>query len=230
VAIPEILAHSSSLSVLIPISVYLARFRVCSRSAHVIGILLFVAAICDLAGFLLFRSGHSTAVVFNIYYSVMFLLLCRFYYEVVFRKQFRLAILLGVTVYVISFALITFYVQDFFYYQNLIWIIAGIIMILYSITCFVNSLSVIPGTQLFDNGTTWINTGVLFYFCFSLFLFSMGDYLFNKQDPQVTLLLWSTHNINNIIKNCLFAIGLSMQRKLPEAKSPTKVSKVLEEV
>jgi hypothetical protein len=229
VAIPEILAHSSSLSVLFPLAVYIARFRSCTRPAHIIGALLVVAAICDLTGYFLFKAGQSTAVVFNIYYTIMFLLLCRFYYEVIFRTKFRMAILLGVAIYVLSFALITFYVQNFFYYQNLIWIIAGIIMILYSIICFVNSLSVIPGTELFDNGTTWINTGVLFYFCFSLFLFSMGDYLFNKQDPQVTLLLWSTHNINNIIKNILFAIGLSMQRNSTEPKKKPKASVVLEE-
>jgi hypothetical protein len=51
---------------------------------------------------------------------------------------------------------------------------------------------------------------VLFYFSFSIFLFGMGSFLFSKQDPQVTLLLWSTHNINNIIKNILFTIGLTL--------------------
>ena len=227
--VPEIIAHASSLSVLIPIVVYLARFRHHASPAHIIGILLFIAAICDLAGFLMFRAQQSTAVVFNSYYSLMFLLLCRFYYEIIFRYKFRIALVLGVSIYVISFVLITFYVQDFLNYQNLIWIIAGVIMILYSLTYFVNSLSAIQNSHLFDNSTTWVNTGILFYFSFSLFLFSMGDYLFNKQDPQVTLLLWSTHNVNNIIKNVLFAIGLSINYHQPENQGRVKRNVVMEE-
>lgn len=227
--VSEIIAHASSLSVLIPIAVYLTRFRHHSRPGHIIGILLFIAAVCDLAGFLMFRAQLSTAVVFNIYYTLMFLVLCRFYYEIIFRDKFRIAILLGISVYVISFVLITFYVQDFMNYQNLIWIIGGIIMIVYSVTYFVNSLSAIQNTHVFDNSTTWINTGVLFYFSFSLFLFSMGDYLFNKQDPQVTLLLWSTHNVNNIIKNILFAIGLSINLRHPETHRASRIRRVMEE-
>ena len=162
--VPEIIAHASSLSVLIPITAYLMRFRHHARPGHIIGILLAVAAVCDLAGFLMFRAQLSTAVVFNIYYSAMFLVLCRFYYEIIFRHKFRIAIVLGISIYIISFALITFYVQNFLNYQNLIWIIAGVIMILYSITYFVNSLSAIQNAHLFDNSTTWINTGILFYF------------------------------------------------------------------
>lgn len=228
-SVPEIIAHSSSLSVLVPLTIYLFRFRKLGRPEHVIGILVFVAAICDLTGYLLYRAQQSTAVVFNVYYTLMFLILCRFYYDIIFKTKFKLAILIGVAVYVLSFVLITFYVQDFFFYQNLIWIIAGVILILYSITYFLNSLSEVPSTHLFDQSTTWINTGVLFYFSFSLFLFSMGDYLFSKQDTQVTLLLWSTHNINNIIKNTLFAIGLTMGPKLLSGRASSKQRLVLQE-
>jgi hypothetical protein len=229
VSVPEIIAHSSSLSVLVPLVFYLLRFRRLNRPGHIIGILLFVAGICDLAGYMMFQAQHSTAVVFNIYYTVMFLLLCRFYYEILFKDKFRIAMVVGIAVYVLSFVLITFYVQNFFFYQNLVWIIAGVIMILYSVTYFLNSLSAIPSLHLFDNSTTWINTGVLFYFSFSLFLFSMGDYLFNKQDPQVTLLLWSTHNVNNIIKNILFAIGFTMYGK-PKIKTSRTSEIILEGV
>lgn len=230
-SIPEILAHASSLSVLAPLGVYLFRIRNSSRPGHIIALLLLVAAGSDLAGFLLFRAGASTAIVFNVYYSLMFLILSAFYYDIVFREKFRLAFVMGIAVYVLAFVTITFYVQDFFYYQNLIWIIGGIIMILFSITYFINSLSTISGTHVFENSTTWINTGILFYFSFSLFLFSMGDYLFSKEDPQVSLLLWSTHNINNMIKNILFTVGLTMQRKPRHVKVGYPTShRVLEEV
>lgn len=230
--VPEIIAHASSLSVLVPLTIYGVRFRRMSKPLHIIGALLVVAACSDLAGFTLSRTGTSTAMVFNIYYSLMFLLLSWFYYDIFFKRQYQLALFVGVAVYVLAFTLITFYVQQFDIYQNLIWMIGGIIMILFSITCFVNSLSAIPTVHLFNNSTIWINTGVLFYFSLSIFLFSMGDYLFNRQDHQVTMLLWSTHNVNNFIKNVIFAIGLSVFQK-PKPFTGTrffqKESLVLEE-
>jgi hypothetical protein len=229
VTIPELISHTSSLSVLIPLGIYCARFKRLGRHDHIIGILLVVAALSDLAGYMLFKAERSTAVVFNTYYTLMFLLLCSYYYEIIFKHKFKTAIVLGVGIYVLSYALVSFYVQDFSNYQHLIWSIAGIIVIVFSITYFINSLSTIPTMHLFDNSTTWVNTGILFYFCFSLFLFTMGDYLFNKENSQVALLLWSTHNINNLIKNILFAIGLSMEfKKNTTAKPKSKVLVELE--
>jgi hypothetical protein len=228
-SIPEIIAHGSSLSVLVPLGFYLARIKRVSRPIHIIGALLLVAAICDVSGFLLFKAQRSTAIVFNVYYTAMFFLLSGFYYDIFFKNRYKVALLMGSAVYVISFILITFYVQQFFYYQNLLWMIAGIIMILYSITCFVNSLSSIPTVHLFNTSTIWINTAILFYFSLSIFLFSMGDYLFNRQDPQVTLLLWSTHNVNNLIKNILFAIAMSLYPKKEVVATSVKQNFVIEQ-
>jgi hypothetical protein len=223
---PEIIAHSSSLSVLAPLVLYIIKVRKADKPVHIIGALLFVAASCDLAGYLLYKSGKSTAVVFNVYYTLMFFLLCWFYHEIFFKKKITIAILFGVSSYILSFVLITFYIQNFMNYQNLIWMIAGIILIVYSITYFLYSIAAIPSTHIFNNTLTWFNTGILFYFSLSIFLFSMGDYLFNKQDSQVTLLLWSTHNVNNVIKNILFTIGLTMTGKRTSINiQPTIVDK-----
>ena len=209
----EIIAHASSLSVVIPLLYYISKIKKVSLPVHIIGSLLVIAALSDVAGYILFKSGQSTAVVFNVYYTLLFVLLCWFYYSIFFKHKHTFAVGLGIAIYFVSFLLITFFIQDFFYYQNLIWMIAGIILIVYSIAYFINSLSSIPSIHLFESSLTWFNSGVLFYFSFSIFLFSMGDYLFSKQDPQVTLLLWSTHNINNIIKNILFTIGMALAGK-----------------
>jgi hypothetical protein len=228
--IPEIIAHASSLSVIVPLALYLVHFRRANKPVHIIGVLMVVAGLCDLAGFILYQSHKSTAVVFNVYYSAVFFLLSYFYYEIFFRTRHKAALFIGVAVYIIAFVLITFYVQEFFFYQNLVWMIGAIIMILFSITSFVNSLSAIPSTHLFSTSTIWVNTGILFYFSLSLFLFSMGDYLFNRQDPQVTLLLWSTHNVNNLIKNVLFAVAMNvLPVKVTAPSRPIRTSLLVEE-
>lgn len=206
----EIIAHTSSFSVLLPIILYLVKLRKADRPVHIIGTLLILSAMCDGIGYFLFKAQKSTAVVFNIYYTLMFFLLCWFYYEIFFKDRHKRSIYIGVAVYVTSFILITFFVQHFFFYQNLIWMIAGIILVVYSIAYFLYSLAAIPSVRLFENTLTWINSGILFYFSLSLFIFSLSDYLFNEHDTQVSLLIWSTHNVNNIMKNVLFAIGLGL--------------------
>lgn len=210
-----LIADISSLSVVLPLLVYLVKIKKVNRPIHIIGALLIVAAMADLVGYLLFKAHQSTAMVFNTYYTLMFFLLCWFYYETLFKDRNKGAIFIGLGVYLISFIIITFFIQNFFFFQNLIWTITGIILIVYSIAYFVSSLSDIPSTHLFGNTLTWINTGVLFYFSFSVVIFSMGDYLFSREDPHATLLIWSTHNVNNILKNVLFTIGFALyqQRK-----------------
>ena len=53
----------------------------------------------------------------------------------------------------------------------------------------------------------------MIYFCLNLFLFLMGSYVLTKLDPETSALIWSSHNVNNIIKNILFAVGIYFYKK-----------------
>ena len=213
VKIAEIIRLASNISLLVPLFIYFARMRHASREVHIIGILIIASGLCDVVGFILFSKHQSTVVVFNTYYSILFLLLTWFYYEALFVNTRRLMVWIGLAVYLPSFFLITAYVQNFSQYQTLMWVITAVIMIMYSIAYFFYSLSTITPTNFFGYSLVWINMGVMIYFCLSLFLFVLGNYVLTKLDPQTSALIWSTHNINNIIKNILFSVGLFTYRK-----------------
>ena len=87
------------------------------------------------------------------------------------------------------------------------------IMIIYSISYFFYSISTITLSAYFGYSLIWINMGVMIYFCLNLFLFMMGNYVLTQLDPEIGALIWSSHNVNNIIKNILFAIGISFFKK-----------------
>jgi hypothetical protein len=36
----------------------------------------------------------------------------------------------------------------------------------------------------------------------------MSDYVLTKLDPEISVLIWGFHNVNNIMKNVLFGCGL----------------------
>ena len=120
---------------------------------------------------------------------------------------------IGLAVYLQSFILVTFFVQNFLEYQTLMWLITALIMIIYSIAYFFYSLSTIITSGFYGYSLIWINVGVMIYFCLNLFLFVMGNYVLTKLDPETSALIWSSHNINNIIKNILFAVGIYFYKK-----------------
>ena len=211
--ISEIIRMASNLSLLVPLSVYLTRIRYASRQVHIIGILIIVSGLCDLTGLILFSQRQSTVVLFNTYYALLFLLLTWFYYEALFVNTRRIMIWIGLAIYLQSFILITVYVQNFLQYQTLMWLITALIMITYSIAYFFYSLSTITTSGYFGYSLVWINIGVMIYFCLNLFLFLMGNYVLTKLDTETSALIWGSHNVNNIIKNILFAVGIFFYKK-----------------
>jgi hypothetical protein len=211
--ISEIIRVASNISMLVPLAIYLTRIKYASRQVHIIGILIIVSGLCDMIGLILFSQHESTVVLFNTYYAILFALLTWFYYEVLFVNTRRIMIWIGLAVYIQSFILVTVFVQNFLEYQTLMWLITALIMITYSISYFFYSLSAITAAGYFGYSLIWINIGVMIYFCLNLFLFVMGNYVLTKLDPETSALIWSSHNINNIIKNVLFAIGIYFYRK-----------------
>jgi hypothetical protein len=217
VKISEIIRVASNVSLLLPLLLYLSRIKYASRQVHIIGMLIIVSGVCDVIGMVLFSRNQSTVVLFNTYYALMFALLTWFYYEALFVNSRRMMIWVGLAIYVQSFVLVTVYVQSFLEYQTLMWVIGAIILIIYSIAYFFHSLSTISASGYFGYSLIWINIGIMIYFCLNLFLFVMGNYVLTRLDPETSAMIWSSHNINNIIKNILFAIGISFyKRKVAE--------------
>jgi hypothetical protein len=211
--ISEIIRIASNISLLLPLAIYLTRIKYASTRVHIIGALIIVSGVCDLVGFVLHGGRQSTAILFNTYYAMLFFLLTWFYYEILFLNTRRMMVWIGLAIYLQSLILITIFVQSFFEYQTLMWVITAIIMIIYSIAYFFYSFSTIPVPSLFGYTFMWINSAVLIYFCLNLCLFILGNYVLTRLEPEVSLLIWSFHNVNNIIKNVLFAVGIYFYKR-----------------
>ncbi len=213
----DIIRIASNVSLAFPLVMYLMRFKHATRRVHIIGALVIISGISDLVGFILSKDQESTVVLFNTYYAVLFFLLTWFYYEILFLNNRRIMVWIGLAIYLQSFILTTLFVQSFFEYQTLMWVITAIIMIIYGIAYFFYSFSTIPMANVFGYSFIWINSGVLIYFCLSLFLFTVGNYALTRLDTEMSAVVWSFHNVSNILKNVLFAIGIYLyKRKIAE--------------
>jgi hypothetical protein len=209
-AIAVLIKYASIFSVAFPLILYLIRAKGVSRHAHMIGAMIVISALSDGVGYFVARAGISTAIIFNTYFVISFLLLCWFYYSVAQTATGRRLVQWGVGIFILAYIVIASFIQPFTQFQTLMWTTGGAIGIIFSISYFISVFSAVRPMN--DFGLLWINSGILFYFSFNLFLFVMSSYVFTHFEPEVGIIFWSFHNVNNTIKNVLIGLGLSTAR------------------
>lgn len=218
ISISEIIRIASNFSVLVPFFFYVINLKGSSKAIHATGALIIISGIADLIGFISSSQHGLTATIFNIQDILQFTLLSWLFLELISLRKLRiitLRIILhsGIAVYIVAIITVSSFYQNFLENQSLMWTISGAIIIIFSIAYFFYLLSELPANNILTYPPAWINAGVFFYFSFSLFLFVISDYIFLKIEREIGLLIWSFHNVNNIIKNILFGIGLSLLYK-----------------
>jgi hypothetical protein len=204
--ISEIIRFASIASVAFPMILYLTKIGYGSKALHLIGALVVLSALSDLTAYFLFSHGKSTVILFNLYYIAVFFVLTGFYLSIYNSSTGRRVVISGFFIYVIALILVTLFRQPFTTYQTLMWTLTGMTMIIYSISYFLYLFS--DQTMMNNYGLLWINSGVLLYFSLNLFLFIMSSYVLTQLDSEISLLIWSFHNVNNIMKNVLIGLGI----------------------
>ena len=209
-SISEIIRYASIFSVAFPLILYLFRIRNLNRSGHKIGAIAVISAVCDGIAYFMAKAHVSPVLVLNGYFLIFFLLLAWFYNDVLQTPRGQKTVRWGFGIYILAYAVIAIFFQSFTEYQTLMWTMSGAICIIFSISYFISVFSAMRPMN--DFGLLWINSGILFYFSFNLFLFVMSSYVLTRLEPELTLIVWSFHNVNNIIKNILIGLGISTVR------------------
>ncbi len=206
-SVAEIISHISSLSIIVPLLLYFWKFRNALRPIHIIGALVVISALCDLIGFILMSGKHSTALVINIYYLSTFILLSWYYYESVFNVRYKKVLPVGSLVFLVLSLLITLTMQDISDYQNWVWVLIGVILLIYSLIFGIEIHKNVLRTGEQGASAIMFNTGIFYYFAWSTGIFIVTEYLLVKLDSETMLSVWSAHNLGNIAKNMFFAWG-----------------------
>jgi hypothetical protein len=207
----EVLRITSICSIAIPILAYILKRNISSRQNHIIGILIVFWCLLDISGSILYSRKISNVLLFNIGHLVQFVLLSWFYYVILNNR--RRIFLVASAVWIIALGIVVFNIQDFSMYQGIVWAISGLILIIYGVMYFNNIFITLPVDEPYLYSTLWINVALVFYFSFNMWLYVMSEYVLNGLGAETARIAWSSHNINNIIKNILLAFGLYNSRK-----------------
>lgn len=103
----------------------------------------------------------------------------------------------------------TFCVQSIFGVQSYVVTLCSVLSLGYSITYYDYLLEITPSVTITRYPFFWINTAIAYYFGLNLFLFIFSTYIFGNLKDEEIISVWIFHNLNNVVKNVLFAIGLS---------------------
>jgi len=205
--IAEILAYCSMFSVLIPIFFLLRKKQNFKNSIiKILGALLFVSLVSDLASLILFKlGGKSSTPIVNTFFITQFVLLSCVYYRLLKNKNLSY---IAAILFLLFSVLNIVFIQPFTEFQSWILTLGSIILMCYSIVYFLQLLDFPPTLNLFRHFSFWFNMAVFYYFGASFLVFISRNYVLQTQSLRFTNMVWGFHNVNTIIKNILFAIAI----------------------
>lgn len=207
----KVLLYISYFSIVVPLFfLFRERYILRFRQYQLLGILFLVSAIADAVGYILIRNQIPNHAVNNLYFLVSFVVLSLIYTHLV--DGVRMAIYSLIAVCLCLFIWDTFCVQSIVGVQSYLLTFCCVLSIGYSIIYYDHLLDTIPARDIMRVPFFWVNTAIAYYFSLNLFIFIFSTYIFESLKDEEILVVWSFHNLNNIIRNILFAVGVSRVR------------------
>lgn len=201
------LLYGSVTSALVPIIVYMINRRTIKHRAIIFLVAASIVAFASDTGSLILADiGDSSIPLINLYWLITFILLTLYFNDLLGRKGKYLFGALAIVVAV--FILNTVLWQGAGQYQGFSVAAGGMMLMIFSLTYFSSILERLPSENIMHFAFFWTNSAIGFYFSFNFLLFVFANYVFTSLSPEEGIVFWTFHNINNIIKNLLFAVGI----------------------
>jgi hypothetical protein len=164
-------------------------------------ILSFAADSISLA---LSESSVNNYLILNLYLISQFFVLAW-----ILRSQANSRILMDSIIWIsIIFCFINFTLfQGPWKFNSVSNVLASLILISFCLNYFFRLINDLPIVHIQQLPMFWISMGILTYYAGNFFLFLVKNYLLYGEDGSHRL-MWVLHNLLNITKNILFAIGL----------------------
>jgi len=198
------IAYLSTASVILPFGLAIYQLKYLRNNLRLILFLLAFSLLADVISYFLSRSAISTIWIANPYLLIQFSLLMMIYFIELQRPRFLIFIALA---YIIYFIVSTFFIYGVFNFNTYANSISGLILVGLSIYYLYHLLKELQVDNIAKVPMFWITFAVLCYYGGTLALFLLNN-LTADNYPNSHRMYWIFHNICNILKNILLAIGL----------------------
>lgn len=209
-----LIAHFSSVSILIPLVFAIIQWRRLPADIQALRWLLIICTITEFFSFFSASLAIPNQVVGDVYMFLQFALLLYIFSLQFDRKPvLKIAYVSIVVFYLIGLILAHSYEVS----ASNLNAITSLIIIVVSIIFFYKLLNELKVVYIHRLPILWIAFAVLLYYSGNLFIFLATPYL--EKVPESYKIFWTAHNTLNVIKNTLFSIALWQSYKT--MKSPT---------
>ncbi len=204
----NLIMYSSVFSALIPIIIGFTKRKEQTRIGYLILVLVLISLGSDILSYIsavIFRNNYW---VLHIYHILEITILSLFYFYFLKSKSHLYFWLIILCIYLFDIIIVSNVIE-----MNSIFLaVESLLFILYGVLGYFTLFK--DEEHLFLDGSPefWFNTAIITYFSGALFSWSMFHYLHQPDGSGAGI--WAFHNIANILKNILFAIGLWKARAI----------------
>ena len=198
------LAYSSIFSPLIPliiVGIVVKKLR--QTEYKIITTLIICSFFSDVISGI-FIEGNNYLILF--FYGLIEFITLLLFFNFALKMKNRITQII-ILVYVLYYFLNSIFIEGFFEFNTYARSVESLIMISMCLFYFYNIYTNELNIYIEKSPSFWIVIGVLFYFSGALFSFILSSDILSKS-PDRFYNSWALHNLANILKNILFAIGL----------------------
>lgn len=197
--------YGSVLSPLIPLFILQTRSGPLRLLDRVIVLYVTISFLFDLVSVLLAFSGIKTYPLIHLFAFLEFALLTFYFYRLLnWNRSFLIGLL---ACYTVVYSVNSFRFELYEEFNPIIRSITSLICITFVLLFLIRLFK--RETEIFIESSPdfWFNLAILTYFSIAFFSFMLSTDILSKPINNL-LYSWIFHNIANILKNILFAIGL----------------------
>ena len=199
------LSYIVPLSVLIPVFTALLGYRCLTKSAKIILWFIIGSAIINLINIIWIELHGTGQLMFHIYGIFEFILLSWFY-STFFEKRGRNVVLIIAGLFTVACIINLLFIQKQDQFNAYTRSLGALLLIAYTLIVSYRQGNVDSKLSWADDYHNWFTTGILLYYCSSIFMFVFFNYWSNAS-RALSQGIWIAHDTVLILEYILFAIG-----------------------
>ena len=205
-SIAEVLLDIAVISGLFPVIAAWYNYRHLDKILKLMALFCLLSIIPDFVGLII---SHLKIMFNDLFLIHLFDMMAAIFFTLIYHRAFyepvfeKMTLIFGVTCLVaIIFNVI--FIESIWSYPSISNTILSVLLIILSLVYFYEILSRQEFTYIEKQGMFWINSGVLFYYAITIFLFMLYKKISNGDKPNYYMM----QSVMNIIANLIFSVGL----------------------
>ncbi|MDO3626544.1 hypothetical protein [Mucilaginibacter sp. BT774] len=206
-SIAELLTNITVASDFLPVAAALYNYRRLDPILRLMAVFCMLSVIPDVVGLVisyLQLRHYNNLFLFHLFDMMAAIFFTLIYHRAFYKSLFKkMTLIFGIT----SVAAMIFnviFVESIWSYPSVSNTLLSVLLIILSLVYFYQLLSRQEFTYIEKQGMFWINSGVLFYYAITIFLFM----LYKKINDADRSNYYMMQSVMNIIANLLYSIGL----------------------